>query len=163
MFRSILVPIDGSPHAAAALSQAIDIAAAQGARLTLLCAWHCSAWYSTAASAGVDMQQLEADLEVEARAIVEAGRARVPAGIPVATEVICARPADAIMEEVARGGHDLIVMGSRGRGSLRSLLLGSVSLAVLHCSRVPVMVVHDLAHGALHRLSGEGATPLIPV
>jgi nucleotide-binding universal stress UspA family protein len=110
----------------------------------------------------VDVEQLESDVEAETRRIVEAARDRVPDGIDVDTAVVCERPADAIIREVERGGHDLIVMGSRGRGSLRSLLLGSVSTSVLHRSRIPVMVVHASACGEVlslhrateHRLAG---------
>jgi nucleotide-binding universal stress UspA family protein len=163
MFHSILVPLDGSPHADAALAQAVDLAGYQRARITLLCAWRPFTWYGGAAApVGVDVQQLEDDVEAETRRIAEAARDRVPEGIDVDTAVVCERPADAIIREVERGGHDLIVMGSRGRGGLRSLLLGSVSTSVLHRSRVPVMVVHATGFGELlslhrateHRLAG---------
>ena len=163
MFHSILVPVDGSAHADAALAQAVDLARCQHARITVLCAWRPFTWYGgSVAPVGVDVQQLESDLEAETRRIAEAARDRVPDGIDVDTAVVCERPADAIIREVERGGHDLIVMGSRGHGGLRSLLLGSVSTSVLHRSRVPVMVVHATGFGELlslhrateHRLAG---------
>jgi nucleotide-binding universal stress UspA family protein len=150
MFHSILVPVDGSAHADAALTQAVDLARCERARITLLCAWRPFVWYGGAvAPAGVDVEQLESDVEAETRRIAEAARDRVPEGIEVHTAVVCERPADAIIREVERGGHDLIVMGSRGRGSVRSLLLGSVSTSVLHRSRVPVMVVHATRCGEI--------------
>lgn len=146
VFRSILVPVDGSAHASSALDRAIDLALLESAqpekpRLTLLSAWYAYPWYGEGAGL-VDIHAIETDMEERARQTVEAARRRVPAGIRVTTEVVGERPADAIVDAVAHGRHDLIVMGSRGRGGLRSLLLGSVSLEVVQRSPVPVMLVH---------------------
>ena len=68
---------------------------------------------------------------------------RVPDRVSVST-VLSDKPVRAaLIEQVATGRHDLVVMGSRGRGALRSVLLGSVSHYVLHHSPVPVLIVHS--------------------
>jgi nucleotide-binding universal stress UspA family protein len=66
----------------------------------------------------------------------------VPEGIPVCTIIRHGHAPDEIVRRIEAAEHDLVVMGSRGRGPLRSLLLGSVSRAVLHRSPVRVIVVH---------------------
>ena len=48
-----------------------------------------------------------------------------------------------LLKRAAAANHDLIVMGSRGRGAVRSAVLGSVSHFVLNHAAVPVLIVHD--------------------
>ena len=55
----------------------------------------------------------------------------------------------ALLRQIEAGHHDLVVVGSRGRGGVRSALLGSVSHYVLHHSPVPVLIVH--AHPSSHQ------------
>jgi nucleotide-binding universal stress UspA family protein len=61
-------------------------------------------------------------------------------GRTVETVTTFGRPAEAIVEEAARFRADLIVMGSRGRGPLRSALLGSVSAEVVDRAPCPVLI-----------------------
>ena len=62
------------------------------------------------------------------------------AGVPATTRVVFQSPVEAIVE--AAKDADLVVMGSRGRGALSGLVLGSLSHRVLGGTRTPVLVVH---------------------
>ena len=142
MFHNILVSIDGSAHADQVLTEAIDIAQAGLARLTLITAVrHCSSWAYSPVSAGA-AKQLEVELEHEAHKVMRDAVARVPDDLPV-TKIITHDPIrPALMKEIKSGRHDLVVMGSRGRGAVASSVLGSVSHHALNHSPVPVLIVH---------------------
>ncbi len=141
MFHSILVAVDGSPDAEEALSEAIDLAESERARLTLITA--VAQVPATAyLAAGADFGKLFEDARAEAEGILRRARERVPDDVAVRW-VLSEKPIRAALaKQIADGGHDLIVMGSRGRGAVRAALLGSVSHYVLHHSPIPVLVVH---------------------
>jgi nucleotide-binding universal stress UspA family protein len=142
MFRSILVPVDGSEHADQALADAIDLADRQHARLTLFTAVvrpPAAAFFGATGDAVADLFQ---QAETQAEAILRRARDRVPDHLSVTT-VLSTDPVEpSLIRQIKTGHHDLVVMGSRGRGAVRSALLGSVSHYVLHHSPVPVLIVH---------------------
>jgi nucleotide-binding universal stress UspA family protein len=57
-------------------------------------------------------------------------------------ELIEGSEAEAILTVTKKNQVDLIVMGTRGFGAVKGLLVGSVSCMVIHLSACPVMVVH---------------------
>ncbi len=63
------------------------------------------------------------------------------AGVPYEIEVASGDPAHTLIDILENFGCDMVVMGARGRGTLRSALLGSVSHEVLHAAPVPVLIV----------------------
>jgi nucleotide-binding universal stress UspA family protein len=142
MFRNILVCVDGSAHAERALSEAIDLAAAERSRLTILTAIPRPPYWACNPVTAAGIEPLANDLANEAKATLEAAVDRVPESIPV-TKILTHDPIrEALMTRIKSGDHDLVVMGSRGRGALTSSLLGSVSHYALNHSQVPVLIVH---------------------
>jgi nucleotide-binding universal stress UspA family protein len=145
MFHNILVAVDGSQHADQALADAIDLADREHARLTLFTAVvqpRPAAFFGATGDAVADMFQ---QAEAQAEAILRRARDRVPDHLSVTT-VLSTDPIEpALMRQIKTGHHDLVVMGSRGRGAVRSALLGSVSHYVLHHSPAPVLIVHSEA------------------
>ncbi|HEY2215989.1 MAG TPA: universal stress protein [Solirubrobacteraceae bacterium] len=142
MFHKILVAVDGSPDAEEALTQAIDLASSQRAKLTLFSAVQTPPAVAYNGVAGDVVTKLLRETQEEAEKLLRSAVERVPEDVSV-TSVLSVDPVrTALVAQIEQGGHDLVVMGSRGRGALRSALLGSVSHYVLHHSPAPVLIVH---------------------
>ncbi len=133
----IVVGVDGSQHSLGALEWACREAELRGDSLELVSAWSLPAVSSEAASAEV----VEA-LQGAAKEAGEAGRQlaqRVAPGVPLTVRSYRGQAARVLVER-ARGA-DLLVVGSRGMGDFKALLLGSVSQECSHHSPVPVVIV----------------------
>jgi nucleotide-binding universal stress UspA family protein len=162
VFRNILVSIDGSSHSDRALSEAIDIASASRARLTIITAVPAThAWAYTPANTAA-LESLRPQLEHEFQEILRTAIDRVPASIPVTSILTHAPIRKALLRQIEDGCHDLLVMGSRGRGAVSASLLGSVShFALNHCP-IPVLIVHEegeAAFGAAVASRDAGSVP----
>jgi nucleotide-binding universal stress UspA family protein len=142
MFLNILIAVDGSPDADEALTQAIDLAEREDARLTLITGIALPpaiAYFDAAGSAAATATQ---SARADAEAILKHACERIPEDVSV-TSILTDEPIRAaVIRRIKDGHHDLVMMGSRGRGAVRSALLGSVSHYVLHHSPVPVLIVH---------------------
>jgi nucleotide-binding universal stress UspA family protein len=141
MFHNILVAVDGSTDSDLALAQAIDLAAAERSRLTLITGIVPLPVAAYAAS-GSALTEVIRGVQAAAESVIRRARDRVPDDVRVTTIVTEAPIRSALVQQIKIGHHDLIVMGSRGRGAVRSALLGSVSHYALHHSPVPVLIVH---------------------
>jgi nucleotide-binding universal stress UspA family protein len=142
MFQNILVAIDGSPDADQALLQAIDLAASQHARLTLFSAVVTPPAAAYLGGGGGVAATLARDAETETEMILREAVQRVPDGVSVSTVQSSEPVRPALIQRIKAGHHDLVVMGSRGRRALSSVLLGSVSHYALNHSPAPVLIVH---------------------
>jgi nucleotide-binding universal stress UspA family protein len=131
----VVVGIDDSNEAKAALDWAIDEADLWRAGLTIVHAWSYPYGLDSPATAKHDVMRVDAACELE-RAVE---RANSRGGSSVDGMLVEGNAAEAIVE--AASGADLVVVGSRGRGGLRSLVLGSVSSAVICHSPCPTVVV----------------------
>jgi nucleotide-binding universal stress UspA family protein len=141
MFHNILVCIDGSEHAERALTEAIDLATTQNARLTLLTAVSRPPYWANTPMTAAGIEPLAADLEKEAAKTLRDAVDQVPESISV-TKILTEDPIrDALVYQIKTGKYDLVVMGSRGRGALSASLLGSVSHYALNHSDVPVLII----------------------
>ena len=144
MFRSILVAVDGSRPSEIALEQAVDLARSAGARLTLISVAELPRWRVSAFPLAVPFPN-ESELVRHAERVLERAEAAVPEDVPVFTVLRRGSTVREILKRIDAGEHDLVVVGSRGLGPAGSLILGSVSRAVLARSPVPVLVARAQA------------------
>jgi nucleotide-binding universal stress UspA family protein len=133
----VVVGVDGSPTSEAAVAFAFEAAALQNVPLVAVHVWHDLLVDPTMAPL-LDWDVVESD-EREVLAERLAGWTAKYPDVPVRRLVACDRPGRALVDESGRA--QLVVVGSRGRGGFRGMLLGSVSQALLHHAHCPVAVV----------------------
>lgn len=136
----IVVGVDGSEAGVEALRFALGEAQLRGAELKVVSAWHVppAAYESGWAPVTFDIDDFEHPAQLAAGASLEqAGAAATD--VSVTTVVRQGQAADILIAEAK--GADLLVVGSRGFGGFRGLLLGSVSAQCAHHAPCPVVIV----------------------
>lgn len=137
MYTKILVPTDGGACSERAILEAVELAGALGAKVTVFCVVDS---ISSMRDGMVNAAEIVERMRGEARQAVERGEQSArKAGIVVHGEVREGHAADEILRRAKE--FDLVVMGSHGKGVLKRLVLGSVAQAVLHRIDRPVLVV----------------------
>jgi nucleotide-binding universal stress UspA family protein len=124
MFTKIVVPLDGSAQANAALPLARTFARATGAAVTLV-------------RVKTDTEFRD-DVTAELRRVAEA---LAEPAIHVQSVVREGDPADAILDELKKQHTDLVIMRTHGRSGLGRAVLGSVTERVVKASDVPVVLL----------------------
>ena len=125
MFETILLPLDGTPQAAAALPLARTMAQVSGGRIVLM-------RVATAPDERADAERYLAGVASELGGSDLAIATEVCGGIDVATQILWA----------VRDQHaDLVVMATHGRSGIQRAVMGSVAESVMTDSHVPVLLV----------------------
>lgn len=137
----VVVGIDGSEHSRLAFEYALEAATLRGKAITTVTSWNVEVVGGVVVTepGSPEWETVDARYREMAESTVAVMRAAHP-DIDVTVEVHHGRAADMLVE-VAQG-CDLLVIGSRGRGGFRGMLLGSVSQRVLSRATVPVAVLH---------------------
>jgi nucleotide-binding universal stress UspA family protein len=143
--RPVVVAVDGSPAAREALRVAVAQAQASHAPLRIVCAWRTTMpgawdhefWLTVAPDTDPDESACAAAEDVAREAAATA--LELAPDLDVEIRVAGGYPPDVILD--AAGDAGLVVVGSRGSGSLTGMFLGSVSHGVVHGANRPVLVV----------------------
>jgi nucleotide-binding universal stress UspA family protein len=138
----VVVGFDGSPGSEAALRVALREAKARQARLLVVAAWHVPSHYYGSAATQAARAALADELRSALAARLEEAVATLreeAADVEIETRLLEGTAAGALTKEAASA--DLLVVGSRGLGGLRELLLGSVSHQCAQHAPCPVLIV----------------------
>jgi len=139
-FHHILVPVDMSEHARAALGAAADLARATGARLHLLHAHGLSEAefrYLRYMSEGIEREVAQ----TSRRELEQWAERFAPDGVETELHTSALEPREAILAAADEVGADLIAMGTHGRSGLKRMLMGSVTEFVVRSAPCPVLTV----------------------
>jgi len=144
MFKAIVVGTDGSDTATEAVRQAVELAAAVGAKLQLVSAYEPVSAQRLGAErreAPEDVQWAinpKEDVEATLDGATELARA---AGVEVVQFARRGDAADAILDVAEESGADLIIVGNKGMTGAKRFLLGSVPNKVSHHAPCSVLII----------------------
>jgi nucleotide-binding universal stress UspA family protein len=135
--KKILVPLDGSKNSLRGLDEAIYLARQCQATITGL--YIIPIYPRNLADA---IMPFQIHLNKEAKKFMDSAKKRsAQKGIDFKSKIIFGSPTVEIEELSKKGKFDIIVIGSRGQSELKEIFLGSVANAIVHKSKIPVLVV----------------------
>ena len=143
MYKQILVPVDGSQTALAALRHAVGLARAFQAELFVVHVIDIYPFLGVGTDTAVGQAEYLSAANANAEGALRAALAIVEAaGVPCESATVEGHAAEeGILQAAGTCDADLIVMGSHGRRGISRLILGSQASKVLAHSAIPVLVV----------------------
>jgi nucleotide-binding universal stress UspA family protein len=136
VFQTVVVGADGSPTAAEAVRQAIELTKLTGGQLHIVSAYRPQQLHS---AAGHEFEKSMDTLDLADSLLSDLGsRARVN-GVPTEVHAETGDPATAICDVAERVGADLIIVGNKGMAGVRRVL-GSVPNSVAHHAPCSVLI-----------------------
>ena len=140
--RAVVVGVDGSRVGEPALAEAYEAASLRGAPLVAVHVWSDVATDDQFAAGAADWDSIRSEQELVLAERLAGWQAKYP-DVAVRRVVARDRPVRYLVEHAAEA--QLLVVGSRGRGGMTGMLIGSTSRALLHCAPCPVLVVRGAA------------------
>ena len=154
--KTILLATDGSPSAQKATDVAVELAGALGAMLRVVSVWRGPVYEYGYVPVPYAPQLDEVQRDGAARAAEHAVKIATTAGLTATADVRRGLAAEQICAAAEEIGPDMIALGAHGWGSMRRVVFGSVSTAVLHHASCPVLVVRGDRAQPERELVGSG-------
>lgn len=159
MYRSILVPLDGTAEAETALPHVTAIASRFGASVILVRVVSPVLVAPIPTFAGPELiaRDHPGDAEMAQAYLDQQAASLAAAGVPATVEVRCGTPSDELVQCIEERQPDLVVMTTRAGITLTGLLLGSTAESVLARSTVPLLLVRAEPAARAGRTSADSS------
>ena len=135
--KTILVPLDGSKRSFKALTKAIFLAKKCNSSITALYVLRTAFDNPNL----IYVPQTQNELKKVEKFLDTAKNQVMKNSIKFKKKIVFGHEAKEIIDFAQKKKFDLIVIGARGRGTIKQMLLGSVSNAIVHSSKIPVLVI----------------------
>jgi nucleotide-binding universal stress UspA family protein len=136
--RKILVGFDGSAHSKKAFEAAVELALKFNASIVTVTVIRPPEFSPTIDEIDEVMDEAERKFAPLLQEIKEKG---IKSGLDVQSVILKGHPAESIVKYAYDHKADLIVMGTRGLGGFKSLIIGSVAQKVVSYAKVPVLII----------------------
>lgn len=140
MFTNVLVPVDGSDNSYRALDAALLLSEKLGSNITVLNVME-QVPITRIESEKLLSELLEAYKEENQEILSKCSKIATEKGLSIKTLLLQGNPASIILDYSKEEKFDLVIMGSRGMGKFKQLILGSVSSKIVHHSPCAILLI----------------------
>lgn len=140
MFTNVLVPIDGSDNSYRALDAALLLSEKLGSSITVVNVME-QVPITHIESEKLLSELLEAYKKENQEILSKCSNIATEKGLSIKTLLLQGNPASVILDYSKKEKFDLVIMGSRGMGKFKQLILGSVSSKIVHHSPCAILLI----------------------
>ena len=140
MFTKILVPVDGSNNSYKALEAALVLSEKLGSNISVVNVME-QVPITHIESEKLLSELLEAYKKENQEILSKCSDIAHQKGITIKTVLLQGNPAPVILDYSKKENFDFVIMGSRGMGKFKELILGSVSSKIVHHSPCAIMII----------------------